>query len=105
MAPARLQIAGGALVRAERMHREIERGEILRVHVLRGIGAEDFLRRVPEDLPYRIAGEGELAVAVVLPDPVLRRGDDVVQLLFETLPGAPYGCLVERPPHGRCEAR
>ena len=83
MAPARLQVARRALVRPERMHGEIERREIFGMHVLRGVGAEDFLRRIAERGAHRVAAEGEFAVAVVLPDPVLRGGDDVAQLLFE----------------------
>ena len=91
MAPARLQIARGALVRPQRMHREIESRQILGVNVLRGVRPDHFRWRVAERGAHGVAAESEFAVAVVLPDPVLRSGDDVAQLLFERDTG-PGGC-------------
>src|SRR5678815_3475071 len=47
---ARLQVGRGTLIRAESLHREIERGEIFGMHVLGGIRAEDLGRGITEDL-------------------------------------------------------
>jgi hypothetical protein len=105
MAPACLQVGRGALVGAERMHGEVERGEILGMDVLGRVRAEHLFRRVAEDAADRIAAEGELAVAVVLPDPVLRRDDDIAQLLLEGALRAARGCVAERAADGRHEAR
>ena len=46
-----------------------------------------------------------LPVAIVLPDPVLRGGDDVAQLLFERDAAAADRRIVERPAHGRHQPR
>ena len=75
------------------------------MHVLRSVGAEHFLGRVAQHAAHRIAAEGEFAVAIVLPDPVLRRRDDVAQLLFQAHARAADGRFVQRPAHRRRQSR
>ncbi len=105
MSPARLQVGRRALAGAERMHGGVDRGEVFGMDELRGIPAEDLLGRVAQDVAHRITAESEAAVAIVLPDPVLRSHDDVAQLLLESHLSAAHLELLERAAHGRHQAR
>ena len=75
------------------------------MHVLRGVRAEDFLGRIPQRRAHGVAAEGELAGAVVLPDPVLRGGDDVAKLFFQGHATAADRRIADGPAHGRHQAR
>ena len=105
MTPAGLEIGGRALVGTQRVHGEVERRQILGVHVLRCIRTQQFGGCVSQSAAHRVAAEGEFSLAVVFPDPVLRGDHDVTQLLLESAARAAAAGFAERAANRRHQAR